>query len=376
MLLTDATRAALRNTAEAFAAAARYVLATSRNLKTSNKVKLQHACYREIRERHGLSANLAIRAIARVAYAVKIAAQSGKTVREFRPTSIDYDLRIFAWRRQDESVSLTTVNGRIHVPLKLGRYQREVLAGKNPTCARAVRQGSEWVIHIVVDEADPPKQGGPPLGIDLGIRSIAVLSTGKNISGKTVHALKDRYAAIRASLQSKGTRGARRLLKRLSGRERRMVAWINHNVSKAIVQEALANGCGILRFENLKGIRKRTRSWSKHRNRMVSGWSFGELQTFSTYKGARAGLVTEFVNPAHTSQTCSWCGKLGVRSGETFVCATCGPVHADWNAARNIAAGGVEPGVIPGARNATRIGDELVNFFGRSHLHQSKAAEL
>lgn len=369
MLVTDATRSALHGTAEAFARACNDILASSRRLKTSNKVKLQHAVYREIREKHGLSANLAIRAIARVSYAVKIAAKRGKTIREFRPTSIDYDLRIFAWRGRDESVSLTTVNGRIHVPLRLGRYQREALAGKQPTCARVVRQGSEWVIHIVVDETEPPKRRGPPLGIDLGIRSIATLSTGKRISGANVRAVKDGYARVRASLQSKGTRGAKRLLRRLSGRERRFVAWVNHNVSCIIVREALAQGRGIIRFEDLKNIRARTRTWNKHRNRMISGWSFGELQMFSEYKGLRAGLATEHVNPAWTSLTHHACGKRGIRSiGKYWLyCPTCDRVaDADRNAALNIEAGGVEPGEIPGDRNATRIGDRLAEFFSHT----------
>jgi len=370
MLSTEAVRNALRATAEAFANAANDVLAVSRALKTSNKVTLQHAAYRKIREKHGLSANLAIRAIARVAYAVKVAEQRERYVSGFKPTSIDYDLRIFAWRPQDESVSLTTVSGRIHVPLKLGRYQREALAGKSPTCARVVRQGTDWVIHIVVDETEPPKQGGPPLGIDLGIRSIATLSTGRKISGAKVRAIKDRYARIRASLQSKGTHGARRLLKRLSGRERRYIAWMNHNVSKAIIRDAVAHGRGILRFEDLRGIRARTKTWSRHLNRMISGWSFGELQAFSEYKALRAGLSTEYLNPAWTSETHHACGRRGVRSFAKFwlYCPTCDRVEdADKNAATNIEAGGVRAGEIPAVRNGTRIGDVLVGFFGNRH---------
>jgi IS605 OrfB family transposase len=374
MLTSTAAHAALDQTAKAFAEGCGMILEVSRKEKTSNKVKLQHAAYGDVRKKTGLSANLTIRAIARVAYAVKIAAKRGKYVSEFRPTSIDYDQRIFVYRERDESVSVTTVAGRIHVPLKIGGYQREALQGKKPTCARVVKSGKDWYIHIVVDENPPEKKGGPPLGIDLGIKNIATMSTGKRISGAAVQANKQRFARVRASLQSKGTRGSRRLLRRLAGRERRYISWVNHNVSKSIVREAKKNGCGILRFENLKGIRERTRSWNKHRNRMMAGWSFGELQQFSEYKAERAGLVTEFGNPAWTSQTCHRCGVHGLRNGEVFVCTTCGPVHADWNAARNIAAGGVESREIRDNCNATRI----VDFFAgeSSHRIQSKAAGL
>ncbi len=355
MLTSPVARDVLDRTAKAFAAGCNIVLAAAKDLKTSNKVKLQHAIYAEVRKKTGLSANLTIRAIARVAYAVKIAAKRGKYVSEFHATSIDYDQRIFVYRERDESVSLTTVAGRIHVPLKLGKYQREALAGMKPTCAAVVRTGKNWFIHIVIDENPPGKKGGPPLGIDLGITNIATMSTSRKINGKPVRAIKDRFARIRASLQSKGTRGSKRVLRRLAGRERRYIAWVNHNVSKSIIREAVEGGFGVIRFEDLKGIRERTRSWSKHRNRMISGWSFGELQSFSAYKAERAGLETEFINPAWTSQTCHKCGVRGLRNGEVFVCTTCGPAHADWNAARNIAAGGVGAGEIPAVRNATRI---------------------
>jgi IS605 OrfB family transposase len=362
---------ALSATADAFAKGCNLALEASRGLQSSNKVKIQQACYRRIRDECGLSANLAIRAIARVAYAVKVAAKRGKRVCEFRSTSIDYDQRIFDWREHDETVSITTVNGRIHIPLKIGGFQRDQLSGKKPTCARVVKTGKDWDVHIAIEETEPPKKGGPPLGIDLGINSIAAMSNERQISGRTVQAKKSEFARIRASLQSKGTRGAKQLLRRLSGRERRYIRWVNHNVSKSIVQQAVAGGFGIIRFENLKGIRERTKSWNKHRNRMLAGWSFGELQTFSEYKAIKAGLITEFVNPYKTSVTCHKCKKQGHRDGKSFSCATCGDFDADTNAAKNIAAGGVGAGEIPAVCNATQI----VEFFAHSKT-QSKAAGL
>lgn len=368
---TSAMGEAFKATAEAFAMACNNVLGHSRSLKTSNKVKLQRACYGEIRKRFGLSANLAIRAIARVAYAVKIAAKRKKQVKEFRPTSVDYDARIFDYREKDEAVSLTTINGRIHIPLKIGGFQREQLAGKKPTCARLVKSGKNWDIHIAIEETEPPKRGGPPLGIDLGINNIATMSSGRQITGKTVQAKKSEFACVRASLQSKGTRGAKKLLRRLSGRERRYISWVNHNVSKSVVREAVAGGYGIIRFENLKGIRARTKTRSKHLNRVISGWSFGELQMFSGYKAVRAGLEIEFVNPAWTSKTCHKCDQHGHRDSKAFFCVTCGVMDADANASANIAAGGVGAGEIPAVRNATRI----VEFFAHSKT-QSKAAGL
>jgi len=94
-------------------------------------------------------------------------------------------------------------------------------------------------------------------------------------------------------------------------------------------------------MERLKSIRSRTRSWNKHRNRMISGWSFGQLQSFVRYKTEREGIDTEEVNPVFSSQTCHVCFSRGLRDGKTFSCPTCGLVtDADLNAAKVIAAGG------------------------------------
>jgi len=374
-MTTDTTQAdTLLRTTHAFAVGCNYVLDVSQRLKTSNQYKLHHATYRDVRARTGLSSNLAIRAIARVSTAVKIATKGKKTVKTFWPTSFDLDQRIFKYREKDQTVSITTLDGRARLILDIGRYQREALAGKNPTCARVVKTDGRWFIHITIDETVPKRLEGLALGVDLGLTNIATMSTGRRISGKPVQVVKTRYARVRASLQSKGTRGAKRLLRRLSGRERRHIAWVNHNVSKDIVQEALHGGFGIIRMEDLKGIRERTRTWNKHRNRMMAGWSFAELQGFTAYKAERAGLTFEQHNPAWTSQTCHQCRTRGLRSGGSFTCVNtaCGwRGHADFNAACNHAAGEVGAGEAPAVCNATRI-------VGHRKLHdvQAKATGL
>jgi IS605 OrfB family transposase len=154
---------------------------------------------------------------------------------------------------------------------------------------------------------------------------------------------------------------------------RRFIAWKNHDIATRIVSEAAAGGFGLSEWR-IRGIRERTLTWNPHLNRMMSGWSFGQLQEFVLYKGERAGIGTEKVDPWRTSQTCHKCRRPGIRKGEEFFCTTCGRIDADWNASCVIAAGGVEPGDIPGDRNATRIAAEIVEFFSRP-LH-AKAAGL
>src|SRR5688500_8583434 len=81
-------RAELDATLVAFADACNFVAEVARRIHSNNKVEVQHACYAEVRSRFGLSANLAIRAIARVCAALKVKSKAHST---FEPTSIDYD---------------------------------------------------------------------------------------------------------------------------------------------------------------------------------------------------------------------------------------------------------------------------------------------
>ena len=89
-------------TLRAFAMVCDYIADVARREHTTNKVVIQRVCYREVREMFGLSANLAIRAIARVCAALKV---PDKAHSKFQPTSINYDARIFSFREGDWTVS-------------------------------------------------------------------------------------------------------------------------------------------------------------------------------------------------------------------------------------------------------------------------------
>ncbi len=228
----------LAETCESFANACNAALVVAVQQNISNNIKLHHACYTDIRKNYGLSANLAVRAIRRVSAAMTRAKRHGGKPRAFRPTSIDYDARIFAFREGDETVSLTVIGGRIRVPLVLGEYQRNALAGKQPTAAVLKRERGRYSLHIVVEDEDAEPPGSGVMGVDCGIRNTAATSNGTLHNGQSRQEYRHKRAAIRASLQSKGTRGARRVLKRLSGRESRHIRHENHVLSKALVSEA------------------------------------------------------------------------------------------------------------------------------------------
>ncbi|MGB7708948.1 MAG: hypothetical protein WCD53_17740 [Microcoleus sp.] len=69
--------------------------------KLVNNVRIQTLVYSQVRSQFDLSANLTIRAIARVSSNRKTAKLKNKPVKDFRPISADYDARIFAFREKD-----------------------------------------------------------------------------------------------------------------------------------------------------------------------------------------------------------------------------------------------------------------------------------
>lgn len=329
-------------TLEAFAQACNFVADWGNEHKKHRQYDLHKGCYRDIRERFGLSANLAVRAIARVAPRL---ANAKTRHSRFKPTSIDYDARIFKLDVSSETVSLRLIEGRCILALALGDFQRERLAGQSPTSAtlKKGRKNRYYLDVQVKEEAPPTQDADDTLGVDLGIRHIATDSAGHQFQGQDLADYRRHRANVRARLQAKADTGSkqtrkacRRTLKRLSGRERRHQKRINHEISKQLVAYAKKHGLAIV-FEILKGIWDRCR-FHKGQRRALHSWAFYQLQQFVEYKAQSAGVRVLHVDPRYTSKTCADCLHVGVRRQDDFSCKNCGQrSHADFNAARNIA---------------------------------------
>lgn len=333
-------------TLRAFADACTYIHATI-PARIVNVMRMQAMLYYDVRSRFGLSSNLAQQAFRRVSGNRKTAKANGDTVKEFAPTSIQYDQRIFSFSARDWSVSLTLLHGRAHFRLHLGTYQRGKLTGHKPTSAQLCKHpDGAYAIHIQIKEPLPPPH--PPtevLGVDLGRIDIAHTSDDATWSGQQLTGIRDHYTHLRGVLQhkaSKGTRSTRRrcrqLLARLSGRERRFQRHTNHVISKTLVETAHGRQ-DALALEDLSGIRERTNQEPrpKTERRRSNNWAFFQLRQFVTYKAALAGVVLYLVPAAYTSQMCHRCLHIGSRKGKRFACAHCGYAgDADFNGAKNI----------------------------------------
>src|ERR1700730_1277938 len=105
---------ALLATVRACNAAATRAAEVALNHKTANKIRLHALCYGSLREEFGLSAQMAIRAIAKACGAYK----RDKNIQpKFRPLgAVAYDQRILSWKGRDR-VSILALSGRIIVPV-------------------------------------------------------------------------------------------------------------------------------------------------------------------------------------------------------------------------------------------------------------------
>ena len=323
---TPEQAAALEATVRLFAQGCNHALRVAKERGEFRRFRLHHLVDSDLRAM-GLSANLAVQAIARVGQ------KKGSRARFDQPTSCTFDQRTLSLR--GESVSRTTTAGRLVIPLKLGHYQRGLLARAKSVQGGVLTKGpkGKWYIHLTLrlEPPTPPPGGGKVVGLDLGQKALATLSSGVQFSGgplkeKRLHDLKKR-AEVRSKLDSPSerTKGMKRLWERLTGREARFVSHTLH----------------ILAMEDLRGLRGRTTQRGKKERHLHNLWPYGKLRFLLEYKAALKGVRVVAVDPHHTSQECPRCGhtaRKNRKSQALFRCTTCGFQHnADWVAATNIA---------------------------------------
>nr|WP_308294081.1 transposase [Streptomyces sp. UNOC14_S4] len=271
----------------------------------------------------------------------RIKAES-KPVRFRADAAQPYDDRCLSWQYDAGTVSIWTTAGRLRgVRFVCSERARKALAEFRKGESDLVLRDGMWFL-VATCEVPEAEQIEPVdfLGVDLGIVNIATTSDGKIYAGRRLNRYRKRQLALRAKLQEKGTKSAKRVLKRQRRKESRKATEANHIIAKHIVTVAERTGRGI-GMEDLAGIRTRARLRKPQRVTLHS-WAFAQLGRFVEYKAKRAGVPVLFINPAHTSRMCSECGHIDKANRvcqARFVCRSCGFVdHADCNASRNIRA--------------------------------------
>ena len=311
--------------------------------QTFGQYPLHKAQYAIQRISSGLTAQVVVRCIGKVADSYKL---DKRTLRTFQPLgAVAYDDRILNWYVDKNQVSIWSVDGRLKLPFVCGEYQRGLLAFQQGESDLAF-VGGNFYLMATISIPDPLLvETSGVLGIDFGIVELATDSEGNSYSGEAVKTRRRNVGAHRKGLQMCGSRRAKRTLRKMKRKVSRYTKWVNHNIAKQVVSTALSSRKAIC-LETLTGIRERASAFNREMRWQMGNWAFYELGNFIAYKAKRVGLPTIFVDPRNTSRTCSECGhcdKANRKSQSCFLCLKCGfQTNADYNAARNIACKGLE----------------------------------
>lgn len=176
----------------------------------------------------------------------------------------------------DSRISVGTLGGRISVPYQgydkhIALIQHGATIGDAKLWYDQQKKTFYLLVSLSIDVSEPAdEQFKEVVGVDVGIRYLAVTSTETgNASfhpGKRTRHKANHYARLRKRLQHKGTRGAKRRLRRIEQRERRLKAQANHCIAKQIITQ---HPHALIGLERLTDIRERTKR--KKRKRKKSG---------------------------------------------------------------------------------------------------------
>ena len=318
------------NTIEGFNEITNFCLRVGFESNTFNKNDLHKLTYYEIRGESDLQSSLVC--CARDQASEMLKREKLKRLpfkKEF--SSIRYNQRTFSFK--DGIISLSTIEGRKKIVPNIPKYFSKYLSGEIKSIV--IFYKNNRIFGRMITEVQTPDkiEVKNVLGIDRGIINPVVTSNNQFFNSKNIRRVKGKYTWLKAKLQSKGTRSAKRHLRKLSGREKRFVPNANHILSKTIVNmpfEAFA-------LERLKV--RRTKKQGRKFNKKLGTWAFKQFQTFLEYKAENLGKTIVLVNCRYTSQVCSNCGyhSKSNRKGIIFKCLKCSfSLHSDLNASRNI----------------------------------------
>jgi len=336
----------LLETMRQYSNSAKYVVDVGYNCPVGrSKIKLHHATYREVRKQlPQLPSQLVISSRDKAYEMLKsVRARKRRSKRSSKPQvsdylSVRYDARSFSFK--PDMVSLTSIEGRLKIPIQVPRYFKRYLDWTIRTADLIYRKGKLFLNVVVSKNINIDCSTGKTIGVDVGINNLAVTSERqffKGVKGKLI-----RFHRLRRKLQAKGTRSAMRKLKRVSGRQRRFMADLNHRISKGIIEPLDKGDCIVM--EDLSEIRDRVTIKGKRKgkvlNRMTNNWAFYQLQRFIDYKASHRGVWVAYVSPHYTSKICSNCGEIySIRPKKQgfFKCLHCGfSCNSDLNASRNL----------------------------------------
>ena len=259
----------------------------------------------------------------------------GKTVPiKKKHSSIRYDVRTFALRNQQ--LTLSSVDKRIKTVISFYSYIENYFKNWKLLKTGYLSKVGKHFYFTFLFESDKPQEtkGTETVGLDRGIINVIATSEGELVSGKPLRKNKRKYLYLKRKLQTKGTRSAKRFLKRISRKEKRFSLDFLHSLTKKLTKN---ENVKTYILENLS--RFKPKKYNKKSNKVVSNWGFKQFENLLKYKAEQKGIEIKFVDAMFTSQICSGCQNQDKESRNKgmYRCRVCDlRIHSDINAAINI----------------------------------------
>lgn len=233
---------------------------------------------------------------------------------------------------------------RIKLPVVGWIRMREPVRFAGPLKRATVsKTAGRWFVSVLIDTEDvkPIERPAVPriVGVDLGVTTLAMLSTGEAIEGPKAHKAalarlrRANKAQARKQRGSANFRKAKARLAKLHARVANIRRDACHKLTHRLVHEFDRIGIEDL---NVRGMAR-----NRHLARAISDASFGEFRRMLEYKAKCHGatvIVADRFFPS--SKTCSCCGVIAEKmplSVRAWTCEDCCATHdRDLNAAKNL----------------------------------------
>lgn len=262
--------------------------------------------------------------------------------------------------RGEDSVVVLPTLGRVRI--KPGDHG--YISTGTYSAATITERAGRWFVSVLGPEVvEVAGNGGPAVGLDLGVVRLATLSDGtvfENPRALAAATRKLRHLQKEVSRKRRGSMNRRKAICRLAGAHARVShvrADVLHKATTAIAKRYSRVCIEDLKVWNMtRRAHGRGRSAKSGLNRSVLDASFAEFRRLLEYKAKLHGSEVVIVPAAYTSQRCSRCGHTAAEnriSQAEFRCVVCGyESNADENAAINI----LVAGSCPETRNACGAG--------------------
>ena len=241
------------------------------------------------------------------------------------------------WSFVKDQLSINTIAAREKMDYTAKGFEKYLKVGKLGT-AKLVKTCNHYFLHVSCTIRSPEFNKANlnhVVGLDRGLRFLTTAYDEKGntsfVSGKSITAKQRKYKRLRQQLQAKGTKSAKRRLKKIGQRENRWMSNINHQVTKTLVDKYGRDT--VFTIEDLTNVRFANEKVTKTNRYEQVSWSFYQFEQFLTYKAKMVGSAVVKVDAHYTSQRCPKCGSINKNNRNhathEYHCSSCGYTSND-----------------------------------------------